>query len=113
MNAVIEIKGLDSRLETIEKTLSFIQASLSSITSQKDQSTDLIRIKEAAKLVNLQVATIYTLVSQSEIPVHKRGKLLWFSKTELVEWIKSGRRKTIGELSNEADNYLKKKQAHN
>ncbi len=63
----------------------------------------LLTIKEASELISLSVPTIYSLVHRAEIPVNKKGKRLYFSKFELKEWIKSGRRKTKEEVLNERE----------
>ena len=40
----------------------------------------------------------------------KKGKRLYFSKSELVEWIKSGKRQTRDEIADEAmDSMISKK----
>ena len=58
-------------------------------------------INEASILLKLSVATIYSKVSKNEIPVNKQGKRLYFYRTELLDWIKSGRIKTIAEIHHE------------
>lgn len=67
-----------------------------------------LNIEEAAKFLSLSVPTIYGLVHRQEIPVYKRPgtKRLYFSKKELEEWIKAGRKKTIKEIQHEVDNYM-------
>lgn len=54
-------------------------------------------------------ATVYGWVHLKQIPHHKGAKKLRFLKSEIDEWLKAGKRKTLSELSNEADQYLKKK----
>lgn len=54
-------------------------------------------------------ATVYGWVNAGMIPVHKGGKKLRFLKSEIDEWLKQGRRKTITEVAREADNYLNHK----
>ena len=74
------------------------------------ETTDqLLTIKQAGEMLCLSVPTIYGLVQRAEIPVCKRGKRLYFSKQELTDWIKSGRKKTLAETSSEAEAYLSKK----
>lgn len=75
------------------------------------ETDDLLTIKQASDLLILSVPTLYGYVSRNEIPFSKRpnSKRLWFSKRELDEWRKEGRRKTIAEASAEANTYLKKK----
>lgn len=60
---------------------------------------DLLTIRQAAELLSLSVPTLYTKVSRKEIPVNKRGKRLYFSTTELSEWVRSGRKKTSEEFN--------------
>lgn len=87
------------------------------LNSQKNDSqneTDqLLTIQQAAEFITLSVPTIYSLVSKAGIPVSKKGKRLYFSKQELTEWIKSGRKKTVNEIAEEADNFLLQKKRLN
>lgn len=53
--------------------------------------------------------TVYGWVNAGIIPVHKGGKKLRFLKSEIDNWLKQGRRKTIAEISNEAHQYLIKR----
>ena len=62
------------------------------------ETDKLFNIEETAEFLNLSVPTIYRKVSQLEIPVCKKSKRLYFSKSDLIEWIKTGRRKTNVEL---------------
>ncbi|MEJ7739612.1 MAG: helix-turn-helix domain-containing protein [Chitinophagaceae bacterium] len=70
------------------------------------ESDQLLTIQQAAELLKLSVPTIYGLVSKSELPVNKRGKRLYFSKQELTDWVKQGRKKTQVEIQAEADTYI-------
>ena len=58
-------------------------------------------------------ATCYGWVHSGLIPVHKGGKKLRFLKSEIDNWIKQGRKKTLAETASEADGYLKKKGGYN
>lgn len=48
-----------------------------------------------------KVQTVYSWVSNSLIPVNKKGKRLYFLKSDIDTWLKSGRRKTFAELQAE------------
>jgi excisionase family DNA binding protein len=72
-------------------------------------SEQLLTVQEAAKFLNLTVPTIYSKVSKGELPVMKRSKRLYFSREELTNYVKQGRRKTNTEIADEADEYLVKK----
>ena len=71
-----------------------------------DQPEQLLTIQEAAEFLRLTVPTMYSKVSKGELPVMKRGKRLYFSRTELMEYIKEGRKKSNAEIEAEAKAYL-------
>lgn len=69
---------------------------------------EILDIKQTAKLINLSVPSIYTLTSERNIPFMKLSKKLYFKKSELIQWLESGRRKTKKEIKNEAAQYVNK-----
>jgi excisionase family DNA binding protein len=110
---------MDITFEQLPKTVKEIFEKVNSIEllllarSEPSQSeiSDFLTIQQAATFLTLTVPTIYGLVHRGEIPVSKRGKRLYFSKQELTNWIKAGRKKTMVEIDNEAQTYLNKKRA--
>lgn len=72
-----------------------------------------LNVQETADFLNLSVPTIYGYVQRAEIPVNKRSKRLYFSKEELIAWVKLGRKKTVQEIEAEAHQYLSKKKGLN
>ena len=74
-----------------------------------DQPEQLLTVQEAAEFLSLAVPTIYSKVSKGELPVMKRSKRLYFSRTELMEYIKAGRKKSNAEIEAEAEAYLSNK----
>ena len=71
-----------------------------------DHPEQLLSIQQAAEFLSLSVPTLYSKVSRGELPVMKRSKRLYFSRTELMEYIKEGRKKTNAEIEQEAEAYL-------
>lgn len=71
-----------------------------------EQPEQLLTIQEAAQFLNLTVPTIYSKVSKGELPVMKRSKRLYFSRTELLDYLKEGRKKSNAEIEAEAEAYL-------
>ncbi|MCO6495471.1 MAG: helix-turn-helix domain-containing protein [Bacteroidetes bacterium] len=71
-----------------------------------DQPEQLLTIQEAAEFLSLTVPTMYSKVSKREIPCMKRSKRLYFSRTELLEYLKDGRKKSNVEIEQEAKAYL-------
>ncbi|MGE4433774.1 MAG: helix-turn-helix domain-containing protein [Bacteroidales bacterium] len=71
-----------------------------------DQPEQLLTIQEAAEFLSLTVPTMYSKVSKGELPVMKRSKRLYFSRTELLDYLKDGRKKSNAEIEQEAKAYL-------
>lgn len=94
---------LFNKLEKIEKLLTEKRS------EKQLEDDEPLTIKQTADILNLTPQTIYGLVHKCAIPVCKRGKRLYFSKQELLAWIKEGRKKTNSEIEIEADNFLKGK----
>lgn len=67
---------------------------------------DFINVDQAAEFLGITKATIYSKVSRRELPSMKRGKRLFFSKEELIGYLRKGRRKTNEEIEKEAYTYL-------
>jgi excisionase family DNA binding protein len=74
---------------------------------------DAFDITEAAKYLMLAKPTVYRMVAKRKIIHYKRGKRLYFRKNDLDVWINKGRRKTLDEINEEADQYIKRKGRYN
>ena len=74
----------------------------------KDPSDDLLTIKSASEYLHLKIPTLYSLISRGELPVMKKNGRCYFSKAELMEYLKSGKKKTNADLQQEASAYLLK-----
>lgn len=78
-------------------------------TENQQGENELMTSKEAAKFLHLSQNTIYQKASQMEIPHFKRGKRIYFQKSELLKYIEEGRVKTVQDLQEEAKNFSPKK----
>ena len=50
-----------------------------------------IGLDEAAKYLDVRKDTVRSGIKKTDIPAHKIGKLWKFKRSELDEWVKSGR----------------------
>jgi excisionase family DNA binding protein len=73
------------------------------------ETDQLLTIEQAAEFLNVSVQTIYRKVSQSDIPSCKQGKRLYFSKADLLAWVKSTRKTTMAEVQAITETNLKLK----
>ncbi len=103
---------IEARLSSIETLLLDIKHQPPKVDEQPPQE-QLLTIQEAADFLNLTVPTLYSKVSKGELPVMKRSKRLYFSRTELLDYIKQGRKKSNAEIDAAAESYLRKKGGYN
>jgi len=96
---------IDARLSNIENILLDLKHA-STNTDNKSETEKLLTIKEAGEFLHLSIPTLYSYVSRSAIPVSKQGKRLYFSKKDLTEWVKTGRKQTHSEIKAEAHTYI-------
>ena len=91
------ISELLQKVENLEVVIHKLEENKTKETTDK-----ILNIEQAAELLNLAVPTLYSKVSRGELPVMKRSKRLYFSKLDLFEYLKIGRKKTNQELHDEA-----------
>lgn len=72
----------------------------------ENMTKDMLTINEACAFTGYKKSTIYGLVSRREIPHSKKGKNLYFSRRELDEYMREGKRKTRTEIAIDADRRL-------
>lgn len=110
MNNPFEI--IDARLSNIEDLLLDLKHKPKN-ASDPHIEDELLTIKQAATFLNLSTSTLYGYVHQTFIPVCKRARRLFFSKMDLIDWVKAGRKKTISEsiteLGQQKNHLVKKK----
>lgn len=62
----------------------------------------ILTVPQAAELLHLAVPTIYGLLHRRELPSMKRGNRVYFKRSELMQYLEQGRKKTSAEIQNEA-----------
>ena len=103
MNNPFEV--IEARLSSIENLILDLKHQPTKV-EPTDQPEQLLTIQEAAEFLSLTVPTMYSKVSKGELPVMKRSKRLYFSRIELLEYLKDGRKKSNAEIEQEAKAYL-------
>jgi excisionase family DNA binding protein len=101
-------EAIDARLSNIENLLLDLKHTTKD-TSNRSEADELLTVQDAAKVLRLSVPTIYGLISKGELPVMKRSKRCYFSKVELINYIKQGRKKTHAEIEIEVQNFIPNK----
>lgn len=104
MNNPFEI--IEERLSNIENLLLDIKHKPTQEQVLVEPEDKLLNVRETAMFLDLTVPTIYSKVSRGELPCMKRSKRIYFSKVDLMEYLRMGRRKSNDELEKAADEYL-------
>ena len=108
MEPILTFDKLPEAVAMLTKEVSELKRLL--IEKQEQPTTDqleqLLTVQGAAEFLGLTVPTIYSKCSRNEIPFMKRSKRLYFSSTELMEYLKDGRKKSNAEIEQEAEAYL-------
>jgi predicted DNA-binding transcriptional regulator AlpA len=94
--------SVDNPFEVIDRRLGNIESLLTEIITNLHGSMPIKKpeiggIELAQEITRLSKARIYALVSARQIPHAKRGNKLYFTHSELQEWITVGQRKGVGD----------------
>ena len=94
------LKRIEDRLDKIENIL------LDRVENELPE-LEFIGAKEACEILKISIATLYSKVSLREIPFYKKGNRLHFSKSELVEWIREGKKSSLVEINEKGAAFIK------
>jgi excisionase family DNA binding protein len=73
----------------------------------KEQAAKPLTFEEACTYLNVSKSHLYKLTSSGMIPHYKpNGKMVYFSKPELDEWIMKNPVKTRSQISEMSDEYM-------
>ena len=100
MNNPFEV--IEARLSNIENLILDLKHKPQKV--EPTNQPEILTVKELSKFLNLQRSTIYGYVHNRKIPFIKRGKVLYFEKSKILDWLRTYRQKTADEIQNEIDN---------
>lgn len=73
-------------------------------------SKAILTADEAAAYMGISKSYLYKLTMRKEIPYYRpTGKVIYFDRTELEEWIRTNRVSTSQEINQKAQRYCMKK----
>ena len=100
-------KAVSNLQETVNEIKRLLQEK--SNPGPQPETDELLTVQDTAKFLSLSVPTVYGLISKGELPVMKRSKRCYFSKIELINYLKQGRKKTNTEVRTEAETHVNRK----
>jgi len=105
----LKFDQLPNVIAELKNEIKELKALLIQKTNSEPEIDNPIGIKDVSKVTGKTVPTIYGYCQRNEIPYQKKGNRLYFFKSEIINWIKTGKQKTIKELQAEADVLLSNK----
>ena len=85
----------------------FIEKLEKLLENQRIQQKEILSFKEAQEYLNVSKSFLYKLTSKGDITYFKpNGKLIYFKKSDLDEWMLQNESKEIEILECELANYL-------
>ncbi len=90
------VAQLKAQVEEIKNLL------ITKSNSNESDPEQLFTVDECADFLRLSKQTIYKHVSGGKLPVLKRSKRNYFLKSDLIEYLKSGRKKSNAEIEDDA-----------
>ncbi len=70
---------------------------------------EVLNSQEAAHYMGISLSTLYKLSMSAKIPHYKPGgKMCYFNRAELEQWLQSNRVATGAEIAQKAQNYCQK-----
>lgn len=107
----IQFEDLPKAVSQLCEDIAFIKNHLITKGEEsKPDQDDLLTVQAAAEFLSLSVPTIYGLISKGDLPVMKRSKRCYFSKRDLLNYLKEGRRRSNSEIAVQAE-YLTNRKA--
>lgn len=73
------------------------------------QVEEVLDIDGVAHLTKLAKSSIYQLTSMRMIPFYRKGKRLYFKRSEILAWLTARRAKTMDEIRAEAIEHTSRK----
>jgi len=108
----ISFEQLPNVVNQIQLKLNVIERLLLEDKNQSEE-TELLTVEQCAEYLSLSKPTIYGLMSKNDIPYMKKGKRCYFCKSEIIDFLKTGRKKTNSEIISETSTYIVNKGVKN
>ena len=98
-----EKPAMTNQIVTLQAVIDRIDILTSAVLSNKQT----LNIDEAAAFTGLANSYIYKLTSTQEIPHYKpRGKMLYFDRSELENWLRRGKVSSHAEIERKATAHI-------
>lgn len=115
----LDVSNIKRMEELVKQLLLSIEDAIDSKVAQKMEDVgangyllekNVLSIDDVVMLTGLSKSHVYKLTSSRQLPFYKpNGKLMYFDKKEIEEWMRQNRIETVKEAEQNALRYIVKK----
>ena len=106
MDQKLLFENLPNAVADLIQGQSELKALLLNKAETQPETDNPLSIDDIALLTGYTKPTLYGYCQKNLIPYHKKNGRLFFFKSEIIDWIKQGKRKSLSEIEDETDKYL-------
>jgi len=78
-------------------------------TKNEGEEDRILSVEEVMLILGVKRQTIYSYTHRNIISYYKYGKKLYFKQSDIDKWLNDGRRQSVFEINEKANNYLNRK----
>lgn len=97
------LENLPNAVAELQKGQSELKALLLQKAETQLENNNPLNIDEVAQLTGYTKPTLYLYCQKNTMPHNKKNGRLFFFKSEIIDWIKQGKAKTLKEIEADAD----------
>lgn len=106
-----QVKETETNMEQLVMKINELQRSIDALLN--NQVSDVMNIDQCLQMTGFSRALLYKMTSNKEIPHYKKGRFLFFNRSEIEAWLLEDRVKTQEELEQESEMFMRRIRRHN
>ena len=87
-------ESINEKLDALIRQIESLEKKVREISPEKN---DLITVDQCALLLDLKRSTVYRMTSENRIPCFKKGGRVYFSREEVLNWLKDSQNPERGD----------------
>lgn len=100
MNNVTNKSAQDTQAQ---RNIADLQKSMAFLENLLIPAKETLTLEEAAVFLGMKRSTLYKMTHEHTIPFYRpNGKMIYFEKSDLLEWVRQNREDSIDEIAEEA-----------
>ena len=86
-----------------ERKIAELQERVNSLENLCYAAKEVLNLEEAANFLGVAKSTLYKMTHLNQLPYFKpAGKLIFFEKQKLIDWVRGAKSKSVDEIKEEA-----------